>query len=52
MIRAHRLPDLARVLGVTVDYLLTGRDTDDALRNAILRGTSREILLAMARRGA
>ena len=41
---------LARVLGVTADYLLSGRDPDDALRNAILRGTSPEILLAMAQR--
>lgn len=45
-----RIPALSRALNVTTDYLLTGRDPDDALRNAILRGTSREILLAMARR--
>lgn len=41
---------LARVLNVTTDYLLSGRDPDAALRTAILRGTSREILLAMAKR--
>jgi len=49
-VRAHRLPELARRLNVTIDYLLTGKDPDAALRNAILRGTSREILLAMAKR--
>lgn len=49
-VRAHRLPELARRLNVTIDYLLTGRDPDAALRAAILRGTRPEILLAMARR--
>lgn len=49
-IRAHRMPDLARRLGCTTDYLLTGREPDDVLRNAILRGTRPEILLAMAKR--
>lgn len=49
-VRAHRLPKLAHMLGCTTDYLLTGRDPDDALRAAILRGTRPEILLAMARR--
>ena len=49
-VRAHRLPTLARLLGCTTDYLLTGREPDDVLRNAILRGTRPEILLAMAKR--
>ena len=48
--RVSMLPRVASVLGVSTDYLLTGREPDDALRNAILRGTSREVLLAMARR--
>jgi transcriptional regulator with XRE-family HTH domain len=48
--RVSTLPHVASVLGVTTDYLLTGRDSDAALRAAILRGTSQEILLAMARR--
>lgn len=47
---AGKVPALARVLAVSTDYLLTGRDADDALRSAILRGTSPQILLAMARR--
>ena len=46
----ERIPMLSRALGVTTDYLLTGRDPDDALRAAILRGTAPNILLAMARR--
>ena len=46
-IRAHRLPDLARWLGVTIDYLLTGDDRDSALRRAILVGAPREQLLAL-----
>lgn len=50
-IRAHRLPDLARWLGVTIDYLLTGDDQDSALRRAILVGAPREQLLALAMPG-
>lgn len=49
-VRSHRLPTLARLLGVTTDYLLTGRDPDDALRRAILTNVPHDRLVAMARR--
>lgn len=49
-VRAHRLPTLAKMLGVTTDYLLTGHDPDDALRRAILTRAPYERLVAMARR--
>ena len=48
-IRAHRLPELARQLGVTTDYLLTGRDPNSALRRAILIGTPSDRLIALVR---
>lgn len=48
--RFDSLAPMARALGVTTDYLLTGTDPNSALRRAILIGTRPEILLAMARR--
>lgn len=49
MVRAARLEPLARMLGVSIDYLMTGREIPKvaALHNAIRRGESRDRLLAM-----
>jgi transcriptional regulator with XRE-family HTH domain len=52
MVRATRLATLARVLGVSVDYLLTGRESPHvaALHQAILRSPQRDdSLIAMVR---
>jgi len=44
-----RIPDLARLLGVSTDYLLTGRENAHiaALHHAIRAGASNQTLLVM-----
>jgi transcriptional regulator with XRE-family HTH domain len=45
----NRIPDLARLLGVSTDYLLTGRENAHiaALHHAIRAGASQQQLMAM-----